>query len=206
MCQMSVSEPFQNQGGGGGRNRYRGISKRRRTLVLSQGEAAKGTEGLYDRRLGRASARQALPGLHQDGSRRMFGASQKRPPQELRLAADMANRFLKQVYLPDRRFATPPEEAAFVPFATPWTTSSASMRNASSRTTTWCAARGAACRARPTAITTSRPGSGSTLTRPSPPSTAPDASPGPTDLRSKPERPRDPLRRDTAWSGQPLRA
>ena len=58
-------------------------------------------------------------------SERMFGTLQKRLPQELRLASitDMAeaNRFLKQVYLPDhnRRFATSPEVegSAFVPFA-----------------------------------------------------------------------------------------
>ena len=58
-------------------------------------------------------------------SERMFGTLQKRLPQELRLAniTDMAeaNRFLKQVYLPDhnRRFATLPEVegSAFVPFA-----------------------------------------------------------------------------------------
>ena len=58
-------------------------------------------------------------------SERMFGTLQKRLPQELRLAniTDMAeaNRFLKQVYLPDhnRRFATSPEVegSAFVPFA-----------------------------------------------------------------------------------------
>ena len=55
-------------------------------------------------------------------SERMFGT--QRLPQELRLTSitDMAeaNRFLKQVYLPDhnRRFATSPEVegSAFVPF------------------------------------------------------------------------------------------
>ena len=58
-------------------------------------------------------------------SERMFGALQKRLPQELRLAGitDMAeaNRFLKALYLPLRnaRFATPVEGqgSAFVPFA-----------------------------------------------------------------------------------------
>ena len=58
-------------------------------------------------------------------SERMFGTLQKRLPQELRLAGitdmDRANRFLKEVYLPQHnaRFATPAEGqgAAFVPFA-----------------------------------------------------------------------------------------
>ena len=55
----------------------------------------------------------------------MFGTLQKRLPQELRLAGitgiDEANRFLKEVYLPQHnaRFATPAEDqgTAFVPFA-----------------------------------------------------------------------------------------
>ena len=55
----------------------------------------------------------------------MFGTLQKRLPQELRLAgiAEIAeaNRFLKEVYLPQHnaRFATPAEGqgSAFVPFA-----------------------------------------------------------------------------------------
>lgn len=47
--------------------------------------------------------------------RRMFGTLQKRLPQELRLVTGMANRFLKQVYLPDQQF--PPEGATFMPFA-----------------------------------------------------------------------------------------
>ncbi len=58
-------------------------------------------------------------------SERMFGTLQKRLPQELRLAGicamDEANRFLREVFLPDHnaRFAITPEEAgsAFVPFA-----------------------------------------------------------------------------------------
>ena len=58
-------------------------------------------------------------------SERMFGTLQKRLPQELRLAGitDMAgaNRFLKEVYLPQHnaRFATQVEAegSAFVPFA-----------------------------------------------------------------------------------------
>ncbi len=58
-------------------------------------------------------------------SERMFGTLQGRLPHELRLAAittmDEANRFLRDVYLPDHnaRFARPPEEtgSAFVPFA-----------------------------------------------------------------------------------------
>ena len=58
-------------------------------------------------------------------SERMFGTLQKRLPQELRLAGitDMAgaNRFLKEVYLPQHnvRFATQVEDqgSAFVPFA-----------------------------------------------------------------------------------------
>jgi len=58
-------------------------------------------------------------------SERMFGTLQKRLPQELRLAGittmDDANRFLREVFLPDHnaRFAIKPEEAgsAFVPFA-----------------------------------------------------------------------------------------
>ncbi len=58
-------------------------------------------------------------------SERMFGTLQKRLPQELRLAGiatmDEANRFLREVFLPDHnaRFAIKPEEAgsAFVPFA-----------------------------------------------------------------------------------------
>ncbi len=58
-------------------------------------------------------------------SERMFGTLQKRLPQELRLAGitgiDEANRFLKEVYLPQHnaRFATPAEDqgTAFVPFA-----------------------------------------------------------------------------------------
>ena len=58
-------------------------------------------------------------------SERMFGTLQKRLPQELRLAGitgiDQANRFLKEVYLPQHnaRFATPAEDqgTAFVPFA-----------------------------------------------------------------------------------------
>ncbi len=55
----------------------------------------------------------------------MFGTLQGRLPHELRLAAittmDEANRFLREVYLPEHnaRFARPPEEtgSAFVPFA-----------------------------------------------------------------------------------------
>ena len=58
-------------------------------------------------------------------SERMFGTLQKRLPQELRLAGiteiDEANRFLKEVYLPQHnaRFAAPAgaEGSAFVPFA-----------------------------------------------------------------------------------------
>ena len=58
-------------------------------------------------------------------SERMFGTLQKRLPQELRLAGiteiDEANRFLKEVYLPQHnaRFATPAEVegSAFVSFA-----------------------------------------------------------------------------------------
>lgn len=58
-------------------------------------------------------------------SERMFGTLQKRLPQELRLAGITgmaeANRFLKEVYLPQHnaRFATPAEAdgSAFVPFA-----------------------------------------------------------------------------------------
>lgn len=58
-------------------------------------------------------------------SERMFGTLQKRLPQELRLAGvvtmEQANRFLRQVYLPDHnaRFAVEPEEqgTAFVPWA-----------------------------------------------------------------------------------------
>ena len=58
-------------------------------------------------------------------SERMFGTLQKRLPQELRLAGiatmDEANRFLREVFLPDHnaRFAIKPEEvgSAFVPFA-----------------------------------------------------------------------------------------
>ena len=58
-------------------------------------------------------------------SERMFATLQKRLPQELRLAGiggiEEANRFLKEVYLPQHnaRFATPPETegSAFVPFA-----------------------------------------------------------------------------------------
>jgi transposase len=58
-------------------------------------------------------------------SERMFGTLQGRLPHELRLAAtttmDEANRFLRDVYLPEHnaRFARPPEEtgSAFVPFA-----------------------------------------------------------------------------------------
>ena len=58
-------------------------------------------------------------------SERMFGTLQKRLPQELRLAGiadmDAANRFLKEVYLPQHnaRFQVPAEEegSAFVPFA-----------------------------------------------------------------------------------------
>ena len=58
-------------------------------------------------------------------SERMFGTLQKRLPQELRLAGitgiDEANRFLKEVYLPQHNahFATPAEAqgSAFVPFA-----------------------------------------------------------------------------------------
>ena len=58
-------------------------------------------------------------------SERMFGTLQKRLPQELRLAGitgiDEANRFLKEVYLPQHnaRFATPAEDqgTAFVSFA-----------------------------------------------------------------------------------------
>ena len=58
-------------------------------------------------------------------SERMFGTLQKRLPQELRLAGITeiaeANRFLKEVYLPQHnaRFATPAEGqgSAFVPFA-----------------------------------------------------------------------------------------
>ena len=57
-------------------------------------------------------------------SERMFGTLQKRLPQELRLAGivdmDAANRFLKEVYLPQHnaRFSTPAEAegSAFVPF------------------------------------------------------------------------------------------
>ena len=47
----------------------------------------------------------------------MFGT--QRLPQELRLAsiADMADRFLKQVYLLDRRFAIQPEAEGAAPFA-----------------------------------------------------------------------------------------
>ena len=58
-------------------------------------------------------------------SERMFGTLQKRLPQELRLASiteiDQANRFLKEVYLPQHnaRFQVTPEDkgSAFVPFA-----------------------------------------------------------------------------------------
>ena len=58
-------------------------------------------------------------------SERMFGTLQKRLPQELRLAGitgiDEANRFLKEVYLPQHNahFATPAEGqgSAFVPVA-----------------------------------------------------------------------------------------
>jgi len=58
-------------------------------------------------------------------SERMFGTLQGRLPHELRLAGittmDAANRFLRDVYLPEHnaRFARPPEEtgSAFVPFA-----------------------------------------------------------------------------------------
>jgi hypothetical protein len=57
-------------------------------------------------------------------SERMFGTLQGRLPQELRLAGisdmDSANRFLKDVFLPDhnKRFVVTPEEpgSAFVPF------------------------------------------------------------------------------------------
>ena len=58
-------------------------------------------------------------------SERMFGTLQKRLPQELRLAGisgiEEANRFLKEVYLPQHnaRFQVTPEAqgSAFVPFA-----------------------------------------------------------------------------------------
>ena len=145
-------------------------------------------------------------------SERMFGTLQKRLPQELRLAGitgiDEANRFLKEVYLPQHnaRFATPAEDqgTAFVPFAARSTTSCASTRNAPSLTTTPCAtsAGGSSSPPTATAATTSRPRSGCTSipTARSPSSTDPDAWPAtrPTASPSTPQpgRPRDPLRRD----------
>ena len=100
-------------------------------------------------------------------SERMFATLQDRLPKELRLAGitgmDAANRFLADDYLPrhNARFARPPEEAgtAFVPFAAPSRTSSASRRSGKSVTTTPSATRAGCCKSRPiaTAAITSRP-------------------------------------------------
>ena len=77
-------------------------------------------------------------------SERMFGTLQKRLPQELRLAGitDMveANRFLKEVFLPQHNAATPAEDrgTAFVPFTGALDDILCIPRNAPSQTTTRC--------------------------------------------------------------------
>ena len=83
-------------------------------------------------------------------SERMFGTLQKRLPQELRLAgiAEIAeaNRFLKEVYLPQHnaRFATPAEGqgSAFVPFAGALDDILCVQEERPSQTTTPCAIAG----------------------------------------------------------------
>ena len=119
-------------------------------------------------------------------SERMFGTLQKRLPQELRLAGitDMveANRFLKEVFLPQHK----------------------STRNAPSQTTTRCATSAWHFRSPPaaTAAITSRPGSASTNTPTAQwPSSMDrdvwrDTTPMANRSTAKPARPRDPLRRD----------
>ena len=145
-------------------------------------------------------------------SERMFGTLQKRLPQELRLAGitgiDEANRFLKEVYLPQHnaRFALPAEVEGrpSSPSQARSTISSASKRSAPSRTTTPCATSAGCSSSPPTAIaaTTSRPRSGCTSipTARSPSSTGPDAwrdtKPTASPSTPQPGRPRDPLRRD----------
>ena len=145
-------------------------------------------------------------------SERMFGTLQKRLPQELRLAGiteiDEANRFLKEVYLPQHnaRFATPAEVegSAFVSFAGALDDILCIQRSAPSLTTTPCAT-SAGCSSSPptaTAATTSRPRSGCTSipTARSPSSTGPDAwrdtKPTASPSTPQPGRPREPLRHD----------
>ena len=101
-------------------------------------------------------------------SERMFGTLQKRLPQELRLAGigaiEEANRFLKEVYLPQHnaRFQVTPEAegSAFVPSPASSTISSASRRSAPSPTTTPCATSAASCSSPQIATAALRQGKG----------------------------------------------
>ena len=145
-------------------------------------------------------------------SERMFGTLQKRLPQELRLAGitDMveANRFLKEVFLPQHNAASRPRPRTGAPPSSPSparsTTSCASTRNAPSQTTTRCATSAWHFRSPPaaTAAITSRPGSASTNTPTAQwPSSMDrdvwrDTTPMANRSTAKPARPRDPLRRD----------
>ena len=144
-------------------------------------------------------------------SERMFGTLQKRLPQELRLAGitgiEEANRFLKEVYLPQHnaRFAAPAEAqgSAFVPFAGALDDILCiRATHRLERQHRALQAPGAPAPRRPTAATTSRPRSGCTSipTARSPSSTGPDAwrdtKPTASPSTPQPGRPRDPLRRD----------
>ena len=83
----------------------------------------------------------------------MFATLQKRLPQELRLAG-IADRSLKQVYLPDhnRCSAASPEAEGRPSRPSPATSPTSSASARSGRMTTWC--RGSACRFPPTDLRT----------------------------------------------------
>ena len=137
---------------------------------------------------------------------------QKRLPQELRLAGitgiDEANRFLKEVYLPQHnaRFALPAEVegSAFVSFAGALDDILCVQEERTVANDNTVRYKRRVLQLPPTAIaaTTSRPRSGCTSipTARSPSSTGPDAwrdtKPTASPSTPQPGRPRDPLRRD----------
>ena len=160
-------------------------------------------------------------------SERMFGTLQKRLPQELRLAGiteiDEANRFLKEVYLPQHnaRFALPAEVegSAFVSFAGALDDILCIQEERTvSNDNTVRYKRRVLQNSPPTAIAELRQGHGpgARVSRrharrlPRAPMPGRDTKPTASPSTPQPGRPRDPLRRDRPkrlWtSGQPLRA
>ena len=123
----------------------------------------------------------------------MFGVLHKRPPQELGPAGitGMANRFLKQVYLPDRRF--PPVGAALGPSPAPGRHLCVHERRSNDDTARYEGHGPQIPADRHHYVNASvRVHEYPAILLPS--SMAPGAALGLTGLRSKPARPRDPLR------------